>query len=160
MAGARLSAHDFLAVLLDGHLKTAYGAGHSRRSPAFDAVLGQLALGIEIHVARGLGRRHFTEIDEGRPAIGEPDQHEAAAAKIARKRVCRCHREAHRDRSIDGVAAFLQDGDADVDSLRLHRDGHAVSGVHGLTCRIGRDGGGDDQARERANNGSSHGDIL
>ena len=149
-----------LAVLLDGHLKAAHRARHARRPPSFNAVLGQLALGIEVHVARGLGRRHLTEIDERRTAIGEPDQHEAAAAEIARKRVCCRHGEAHRDGGIDGVAALLQHRDAYVSRLRFHRDRHAVSGAHGLARRIGLHGGGDEQARERGNNGSSHRHIL
>ena len=72
----------------------------------------------------------------------------------------RRHGEAHRDRGIDRIAALLQDRDADVGRLRLHRDRHAVPGAHGLARRVGRDAGGDDQARERSNNDSSHGHIL
>ena len=135
-----------LAVLLDRHLETAHGAGDARRAPAFDAVSRQLALGIEIHVARRLGRRHLAEIDERRSAIGEPDQHEAAAAQVAREGMRRRHGEAHRDRRVDGVPALLQDRHADIDGLRFHRDRHAVPRAHRLARRIGRDGGGDNQA--------------
>ena len=69
-------------------------------------------------------------------------------------------READRDRGVDGVAALLQHRDADVGGLRLHRDHHAVPGAHRLARRIGLDGGGDDQARERGNDGSSHATHL
>jgi len=50
--------------------------------------------------------------------------------------------------------------DADVDSLRLHRDSHAVPGAHGLARRGGRHGRSEDQERERGNRGFSHRHIL
>ena len=142
-----------LAVLLDRHLKTAHGARHARRAPAFDAVFRQLALGVEIHVARGLGRRHLAEIDERRAAVGEPDQHEAAAAEIAREGMRRGHGEAHRDRRVDGIAALLQDRHTDIDGLRFHRHRHAVPRAHRLARRMGRNGRGDEQKREGHNAG-------
>src|SRR5690242_6615454 len=48
-------------------------------------------------------------------------------------------READRYRRVHGVAAFLQHGDADVGGDRLHRDDHAVPGVHRLARLDRRD---------------------
>ena len=125
-----------LAVLAERQLEAADGAGHARRSPALDAVARQIAGRIEIHVARRVFRRALAEIDERRAAVREPDQHVAAAADVAGKRVRDGKGETDGHRGIDGVAPFLQDGDADVGGDRFHRDDHAVPGVHRLARRL------------------------
>ncbi len=73
------------------------------------------------------------------------DQHETAAADIAGGRIGDGEREADRDRGVDRVAAFLQHGDADVRSNRLHRDHHAVPRAHRLAGAERRDGDTDEE---------------
>ena len=55
------------------------------------------------------------------------DDHVAAAADIAGARIGHRQREAGRDRGIDGVAALLQELDADAGGARLLRHHHAVA---------------------------------
>ena len=61
-------------------------------------------------------------------AVGAMDHHEAAAAEIAGARIGHRQREADRDRSVDRIAAPLQNIDADAGGDRLLRDHHAVRG--------------------------------
>ena len=56
------------------------------------------------------------------------DQHESAAADIAGARISHRHRKSDRDRRIHGIAALLQNIDADTRRERLLRHHHAVSG--------------------------------
>ena len=117
----------FPPVLVDRDLEAAHRARHARRPPPLDAVLRQLTLGIQIHVARRLLRRPLAKIDEGGAAVGHPNQHVTAAADVAGVRMRDGHREADGDGRIHGVAAVLQYGDANVGGGGFHRHHHAVS---------------------------------
>ena len=64
--------------------------------------------GIQIHIARGFLGGALAEIDEGGAAVGQADQHESAAAQVARERMRDGEREADRDRGVHGVAAVLE----------------------------------------------------
>ncbi len=57
--------------------------------------------------------RPLAKIEEGGLAVLETDRHKAAAADIAGGRIEHCKRIADGNGSIDGVAALLQDLDAD-----------------------------------------------
>ena len=59
-------------------------------------------------------------------AAGEVDDHEAAAADITGARIGDGQRKADRHRGIDGVAAAVEDLDADAGGARLLRHHHAV----------------------------------
>ncbi len=78
---------------------------------------------------RGEGRL-LAEIEEGLSAVGELQRHEAAAAEIAGRRIDDGERIADRDRGVDGVAAALEDVDADLGREVLGRHDHAVLGGH------------------------------
>ena len=54
------------------------------------------------------------------------DHHEAAATDIAGARISDRERKADRDRGIDGVAALVEDLDADAGGALLLRHHHAV----------------------------------
>jgi hypothetical protein len=54
------------------------------------------------------------------------DHHEAAAADIAGARISHGKRKADRDRSIDGIAALLENVGADARRESLLRHDHAV----------------------------------
>ena len=60
------------------------------------------------------------------------DHHEASAAEIAGARVRHRHGEADSDRSVDRVAAPLQDVDADPRRERLLSHHHPVRGGNRL----------------------------
>ena len=88
------------------------------------------------------GRRRLAIIDGDRlAALGEVHEHEAAAAEIARPRQRHGQGEADRHGRIDGVAAALEDRDADARRLRLLGGDHAVrSGDRQEARRIRQDG--------------------
>ena len=69
----------------------------------------------------GLQRRLLAEIKEQVLARGEVHDHEAATADIAAARIDHGLGITHRDRGIDGVAAFLQDLNADIGRQMLVR---------------------------------------
>ena len=98
-----------LAVLLVGVFQAAHRAGNARGAIADHGCPAvALPVGVEVHVARGGQRGALAEIDESGAAVGEADQHEAAAADVARAGMGDGERESHRDRRIDGVAAVLE----------------------------------------------------
>ena len=77
-------------------------------------------------------RRALAEIDEGGAPVGQADQHEAAAADVAREGMRHRQRESHRDRGIDGVAAGLQNLQPGFGGVAFARDHHAVPRAHRL----------------------------
>ena len=64
----------------------------------------------------------------GLAAVGQLHGHEAAAAEVARGGIHHRQRVAHGDRRIDGIAAVLEDIDADLAGQMLRGDDHAVFG--------------------------------
>ncbi len=106
-------------------------------------VLGFIRIGIAARVekdpAPGGGGRGLAIVDRGvELALGEVDQHVAAAADIAGARIGDREREAGRDRGIDGVAAALEHLDADARRAPLLRDHHAMRGRNRLDARAAR----------------------
>jgi len=104
-----------------------------------------IALCVEERFAVDGLRRGFAIIDRGVAAVGEMDDHEAAAADIAGARIGHRHRKADGDRGIDRIAAFLQNVDADARRRCFLRHHHPVGrdGLPGLTGGIlseGREG--------------------
>ena len=90
---------------------------------------------VEIHVARWPPRRPLAEIDERRLAIGHADQHVAAAADVAGKRVRHRQGKTDGDRGIDGIAALcrstLTPTSAAIDSIATTMPLRARTG-----CRV------------------------
>src|SRR6185437_1156496 len=68
-------------------------------------------------------------------ALGEMDDHETAAADVAGARIGDREREADRDRRVDGIAATVENLDADAGGALLLRDNHAVMRVDALRRR-------------------------
>ncbi len=67
------------------------------------------------------------------------DQHEAAAADIARARQRHREREADRDGGVDRVAAALENIEPDPRGRGFLRDHHGVRRDDGPRDRVGRD---------------------
>ncbi len=104
-------------------------AGHADRERGI-ARLARVgfAVGVEEDFARGRGRRGLAIVDGGvYAAVGEMDEHVAAAADIAGARIGHRQCKAGRHRGVDGVAAVLQDLDADARGARLLRHHHALT---------------------------------
>ncbi len=84
---------------------------------------------VQVHVARGRSRGLLPVVDEVRFAIGKPDEHEAAAAEVPRRRVGYGKRETGGHRGIHGISALLHDLDAGAAGIYLHARHHGVPGV-------------------------------
>ncbi len=144
-------------VRLTRHLQAGDGARHADGESALGAqALDDVTVLVEVHAAGGGERRLLAEIQEGAAPVGELDGHEAAAAEVARGGVDHRQRIADRDRSIDGVAAALQDVDADLRREVLGGDHHAVLGDRGRHRR------GTDRRRckrDRQDREQRHGDA-
>ena len=128
--GDQLGEREFAgAVFLQGQRKAGHRAGHAdRRAEIARLTRIGFTLGIQVGLARGRGRRRLAIIDgELFFAIGEMDDHEAAAADVAGARIGHRHREADRDRGVDGIAAALEHLDADAGGALLLRHHHAVA---------------------------------
>ena len=95
---------------------------------------GGLALCVKIHVSGGFAGCGFTEIEKGGSAIGLANQHEAAAADIAGRRMRYRQREADRNGSVHGISALLQNGKTHVGRKGLLRHYHAVFCLHRRLC--------------------------
>ena len=123
-----------LAVFALRIFETAGGAGDAGGAPAGERVAGGVAVLVEIHVAGSGEGGAFAEVDEGGAAVGETDEHEAAAAEIAGAGVGDGEGKAHRCGRIDGVAAGLQNGHAGVGGVRFAGDHHGLAGADRLGC--------------------------
>jgi hypothetical protein len=125
------------------------GAISADRAQAFD----DMSVLVEEHVAARGTWRLLAKIEEGLTPIGKLDGHEAAAAEIAGGRIDHGERISDRDRSIDGIAATLENVDPDIGRKVLCRDHHAMFGGHGP---LGGGVGGSGE-RQRAQAGKAEG---
>ncbi len=116
-----------------------------------------IALLVEEHLARRRRRRGLAIVDGDVAlpalALAEADDHVAAATDIAGAGISHRHRETGGDRGVDGIAAPLQDREANAGGARLLRDHHAVTGFDralgaggGRPCGQGDDQEGKDEA--------------
>ena len=97
-----------LAVLLVGVLQAAHRARYARRAITRHRILRGLARRVQVHIARRGERSAFAEVDKRGAPVRQANQHEAAAADIARARVGHRQRQSHGRRGVDRVAAVLQ----------------------------------------------------
>ena len=63
-------------------------------------------------------------------AIGHADQHEPAAANVARGRMNHRQRESHSDSGVDGIASSLQNFHTNMGRELMHGDHHRMLGTH------------------------------
>src|SRR5581483_8616837 len=109
------------AVFVKREIEAADGAGNARGAPSVDGIAGGLAARVEIHVVRRFFGCAFAEIDEGSLAVGETDQHEAAAADVSGVGMRDGERKSDGDRSVDRIASVFQnlnDAGASVEEAR------------------------------------------
>ena len=123
---------------------------------AGERVAGGLAgLRVEVHVAGGGAGGALAEVDEGGVAVGEADEHEAAASDIAGGGVRDGEREGDGDGGVDGIAAGFEDGLTGVGGVGFARDDHAVARVDRLAR--GEFGGEEGEGHEEGRHGESGG---
>ena len=79
------------------------------------------------------------------------NHHEAAAADVAGARISDGERETDGDRGVDGIAAAIENLDADARGDALLRDHHAV--VADNAARLRNDGQRRSQLRRRLGEG-------
>ncbi len=131
-----------------GCFESGHRARYTGRAPAKETVASRIPVGADVHIAACLTRSRFAEIEEVRRAVRLANQHEAAAAQIARDGMRDGERKAHGDSGIDGISALLQNCKTDIGGNGFLRDHHAVLCPHrfGRTHRQGKNSG--EQAHE------------
>src|SRR6267154_3507476 len=92
----------------------------------------ELAVFADVHVARGFTWCNLTVIEEGGLAVREANQHEAAAAYIARSGLDDGEGERHGDGRIDCVAAALEDFNSRFRAKFFVGGNHAMTGANSL----------------------------
>ena len=102
-----------------------------------------VAAAVEVHVGGRGGGSGFAVVQKSGPALVErvvrgADQHEAAAADVARLRQNHGEGEADGHGGIDGVAARAEDFQSGVGGVVVDRDDHGVRGAHGGLAGYGR----------------------
>ncbi len=121
------------AVLIQRQREARDGAGCAGRQMGGEGFFAvSVALIVEEHVARGLGRCHFAEIDRGRHTIFGAQHHKTAAAEVTRLRVRHRQRIADGHRRIHRVTALLEDIHPDLRGEGIHRRDHPLLRPHGM----------------------------
>ena len=117
------------------------GAGHAGGAVAETRLLGiDLAGGIQEHVACGSKRSHLAVVDGDDFLLGrERDEHEAAAAEIARLGMCNRQRKADRHGGIDRIPTLPQNIDTNIGREPLLCRYHAVFRDRRVEPRLGSD---------------------
>ena len=133
-----------LAIFFLGVNHARHRPGHADRLEAdFAGTFNDVALGVEVHVARRRGGSLLAIVDKVRRAVGHADEHEASAADISGRRMHHGQREPGRDRGVNGVAASPHDLHSRVRRQVVHADHDGVLGVN-------RMGGGPRRAARRS----------
>ncbi len=102
-------------------------AGHADRKPAFARAIGNdVALRIEVHVARRAQRGFLAKIDEALASIVHADQHEPATADVAAARIDHGEGVPDGNRRVDRVAAGLEHVEPSLGGEALLGDDHGV----------------------------------
>jgi hypothetical protein len=105
-----------------------YEPGYCRGAPTRDAFARQLALRVQVHVARCFGRRLFAKIEEAGAPVRHAHEHVSAASEAAHCRMRYAQRESHRHGSVHRVAPGLQDRDAHIGGIHFTADHHRAPG--------------------------------
>ncbi len=91
---------------------------------------------LQVHVRAGRRRRRLPGVDGDRPAVGQPDQDEAAAADPGVVGIAHTEGEGGGDGCVDRIAARLEHGEARGTGIRLGAHHHSALPDH--RCRRGR----------------------
>ena len=158
--GNHLCQPQFAEVLLGVH-QPRHGAGHADgEHPNRGTVRHDVARRVEVHVGRGGGGGAFAVVQERRFAavdvpVRGPDEHEAAAAQVARLRQDDRQREAHGHGGVHGVAACLEDRHACVRGVVVDRHDHRVGTTDRSLRRLRPAGGGQAKGERAAGGGEA-----
>ena len=108
-----------------------------------DALLRRIPRRIQVHVPGGPLGGGLAIVDRPHPPVGEPDDHEAAAADIAGLGVDHRQRESHGDGGVHRVSAPLQHVDAHLTRDWAAGDHHRLRAGHGTNLGEERPLGGE-----------------
>ena len=100
------------------------------------SVGNDFSVSVEIHIGSRTQGRFFAEVNEVRFAVGQAQQHEAAAAQIAGVGVDDSQCEASRDRRIHCVASCLQHLQTCITGVVMNADHHGVLRLGGRNIRL------------------------
>ena len=119
---------------LERVLHARHGAGHAHGVVGVQRfAIHHVALGIQVHVARGLRWRHFAEVERHALAgLGIMHHHEAATTQVARIGQGHGQRKANAHGRVHRVATGLEDVQADLRGQFLLGGDHAVACHHGV----------------------------
>ena len=111
-------------------------ARHARRERADDALVGERAARVEIHVARCGEWRDLAIVERRGAAVGHVDDHVSAATDVARLRIRHGNGKPDRNGCVDGVAAALEDLDARRAAERRVARHHRMRADHRRASRL------------------------
>ena len=124
-------------------------AGNADRFVAVGrCALDDVAVRVEVHVARRTEWRAFAIVDRFGRAVQLANEHESAAAEVAGGGPCDGECEGDGDCSVDGVAPFLHHVDTDARRDLARRRHHGVIPDDGIARRRRRSGGEEKKGNE------------
>jgi hypothetical protein len=132
-----------LAVLFFGIDEAGNGAGDadgavSDNARIFVGVGENVALGVEIHIFGGSGGSLFAKVDEVSFAVGEAEEHEAAAAEISGLGMNDGEGETGGHGGVNGVAAGVEHLDSGTRGKFVDAGDERVRSVSGAQGSRGR----------------------
>ena len=160
--GHVLGEGEFTEVLL-GVGESGDGAGDAGGEVANEGASGDdVAVGVEVHVARGCGGGLFAVVEEVGFAVVVADEHESATANVSGRGIDDGQGEAYGYGCVYGVATLFEDGEAGVGGVVVDGDDHGVFGAGGLVGCGERGGGGLglEGRGEECNDGGRYGDAC
>ena len=114
---------------------------HTDREVARQGRLPHVPRRINVHGARGTGRRGLPKVEGAHHAVMRSDDHEPAPADVASDGVHHREREADRHGGVDRIAAAPQNVHADVAREWMRSDHHGVLAGDGFDAQAKRPGG-------------------
>ena len=97
------------AVSFQSQCQPGNRAGHGNGAkPNRRGLLIERAVGLDVHIARGPARSHFTVVEECGFALSEANQHKSAATDVPGRRLDNREGECRGDGRVHGIAAALQ----------------------------------------------------
>ena len=99
----------------------------------------QFRIGLAVpheHVACRSPRCGLSTVNGDEPAVGQPNQHEAASADAGVLSVHDTEGQSGRHRGINGVASFPESFDCCIGRQRMHRRNHGAPALRQLTARL------------------------
>ena len=112
-----------------------HGSRHAGRAPSNQAILGDVAFRIQIHIPRSSQRSFFTKVDERGSAIGKARQQKPSAADVARVWIRHGQSQTYGHRGVNRISSGFEDAHSNVRCQWLLHHHHGVPRVLRLSCK-------------------------